>query len=232
MPLNEADIDAKIRAKFGNRSARTGGKCSVRRKFKAQSKSANQDDKRLLTQLKKLNVTQIPAIEEVNLFKDDGSVVHFTKPKVQAEIQSNTYIISGECETKKVEELIPQILPQLGSEHIEHLKNFAQQFKNMGMNNMGLNNMGGLSEDDVPQLVGEENFEQVAGRDEKNENEQPLASEQDAKVENNNENVENTNVVNESQPSNNQSQPDKEDNKDVNQSPQNLAPEPQQATDV
>jgi len=101
MPLNEADIDAKIRAKFGNRSARTGGKCSVRRKFKAQSKSANQDDKRLLTQLKKLNVTQIPAIEEVNLFKDDGSVIHFTKPKVQAEIQSNTYVISGECETKK-----------------------------------------------------------------------------------------------------------------------------------
>jgi len=140
---------------------------------------------------------------------------------------------------KKVEELIPQILPQLGSEHIEHLKNFAQQFKNMGMNNMGLNNMGGLSEDDVPQLVGEENFEQVAGRDEKNENEQPLASEQDAKVieNNNNENVENTNVSNESQPSNNESQQaDKEDNKDVIQSAQDktapLVPEPQEATDV
>ena len=115
-------IQAKIAAKFGNTSSRTGGRGSVRRKFKAPPKSSMQDDKRLQGQLKKLNVNPIPAIEEVNLFKDDNTVVHFTKPKVQAEISSNTYVISGQCETKKLEELIPQILPQLGREHIDSLK--------------------------------------------------------------------------------------------------------------
>lgn len=31
--------------------------------------------------LNKLNVRDIPAIEEVNLFKDDGMVIHFANPK-------------------------------------------------------------------------------------------------------------------------------------------------------
>lgn len=115
-------IQAKIKAKFGKASSQTGGRGSVRRKFKAPPKSSLQDDKRLQLQLKKLNVNPIPAIEEVNLFKDDNTVVHFTKPKVQAEIASNTYVISGQCETKKLEELIPSILPQLGREHIDSLK--------------------------------------------------------------------------------------------------------------
>ena len=32
--------------------------------------------------LKRLGVNNIPGIEEVNLFRDDGSVVHFKNPKV------------------------------------------------------------------------------------------------------------------------------------------------------
>ena len=44
------------------------------------------------------------------------------RPQVQAEISSNTYFIFGQSETKKIEELIPEILPQLGREHIDTLK--------------------------------------------------------------------------------------------------------------
>jgi len=101
MPQGKVDIQKKIQEKFGGHTSVIGGKGAVRRKFKATSKSSTQDDKRLHGQLKKLNVNVIPAIDEVNLFKDDGTVVHFTKPKVQAEITSNTYVISGHCETKK-----------------------------------------------------------------------------------------------------------------------------------
>ena len=32
--------------------------------------------------LKKISVNQIPGIEEVNMIKDDGSVMHFNNPKV------------------------------------------------------------------------------------------------------------------------------------------------------
>ena len=39
------------------------------------------DDKKLQASLKKLNVQPIQAIEEVNMFKSDGNVIHFAAPK-------------------------------------------------------------------------------------------------------------------------------------------------------
>lgn len=57
------------------------GKGSVRRKHKAVRKTATQDDKRLKSTLQKLNCRDIPAIEEVNLFRKDGQVIHFSNPK-------------------------------------------------------------------------------------------------------------------------------------------------------
>jgi NACalpha-BTF3-like transcription factor len=66
----------------------------VRRKKKAVHKTAGTDDKRLQNTLKRLGVNNIPGIEEVNLFRDDGSIVHFKNPKqVQASIGANTYVI-------------------------------------------------------------------------------------------------------------------------------------------
>lgn len=34
------------------------------------------------------------------MFKDSGEVIHFTNPKVQASLGSNTYAISGPSDTK------------------------------------------------------------------------------------------------------------------------------------
>ena len=79
---------------------RTGGKGSVRRKKKAIHKTTTTDDKRLQNTLKRLGVNNIPAIEEVNLFKDNGTVIHVNNPKVQASIAANTYVVSGHAETK------------------------------------------------------------------------------------------------------------------------------------
>ena len=61
-------------------SVRTGGKGSARRKHKAMHKGSAMDDKKLQATLKRLGVTPIPGIEEVNIFKDDD-VVHFVNPK-------------------------------------------------------------------------------------------------------------------------------------------------------
>ena len=44
-------------------------------------KTSGTDDKKLQTSLKKLNVQPIQAIEEVNMFKEDGNVIHFAAPK-------------------------------------------------------------------------------------------------------------------------------------------------------
>jgi hypothetical protein len=57
------------------------GKGTPRRKVKKVHKTAGVDDKKLQTALKKLNVQPIQAIEEVNMFKADGNVIHFAAPK-------------------------------------------------------------------------------------------------------------------------------------------------------
>jgi hypothetical protein len=57
------------------------GKGTPRRKVKKVHKNAGTDDKKLQTALKKLNVQPIQAIEEVNMFKSDGNVIHFSAPK-------------------------------------------------------------------------------------------------------------------------------------------------------
>lgn len=75
-----------IARRFGGKSTATGGKGTVRRKHKAVHKTATSDDKKLGSTLKKLGVTNIPAIEEVNIFTNDSKVIHFQNPKVQASI--------------------------------------------------------------------------------------------------------------------------------------------------
>jgi len=57
------------------------GKGTPRRKQKTKPKNSGVDDKKLQTALKKLNVQPIQAIEEVNMFKSDGNVIHFAAPK-------------------------------------------------------------------------------------------------------------------------------------------------------
>ena len=54
----------------------------MRRKIVRKTKpSAAQDDKKLQGALKKLNVQPISGVEEVNMFREDGNVLHFTAPK-------------------------------------------------------------------------------------------------------------------------------------------------------
>lgn len=57
------------------------GKGTPRRKVKRAPARSAGDDKKLQQSLKKLNVQPIQAIEEVNMFKSDGNVIHFAAPK-------------------------------------------------------------------------------------------------------------------------------------------------------
>ena len=78
MPFNPDKL-AQLQNKAA--TARTGGKGTVRRKTKKVRKNAVHDDKRLKSTLNRLKVRDIPAIEEVNLFKEDGGIIHFSNPK-------------------------------------------------------------------------------------------------------------------------------------------------------
>ena len=59
----------------------SSGKGTPRRKVKRAPARSGTDDKKLQQTLKKLNVQPIQAIEEVNMFKSDGNVIHFAAPK-------------------------------------------------------------------------------------------------------------------------------------------------------
>merc|ERR1711988_14356 len=146
---------AKLLSKIGD--VRTGGKGTVRRKKKTQHKTSAADDKQLQAQLKRLQVNNIPGIEEVNMFKEDGSVIHFSAPKVQASIAANTYVISGHAENKQLQELLPGIINQLGPDNLMNLKRIAESY-NAGAAASGGAAVGG--DDDVPDI--DENFEDVS----------------------------------------------------------------------
>merc|ERR1711871_1688481 len=138
-------------------TVRTGGKGTVRRKKKVVHRMNSTDEKRLQNTLKRLGINSIPAIEEVNLFMEDGEVIHFTNPKVQASIAANTYVIIGHAETKKLQDLFPGILNQADKSVLPSLKKIAEQYSNQG---------GEAADDDdddddeVPDLV--DNFEEAS----------------------------------------------------------------------
>ncbi|CAF0980724.1 unnamed protein product, partial [Adineta ricciae] len=125
---------------------------------------ASADDKKLQSSLKKLAANNIQGIEEVNMFKDNGEVIHFTNPKVQASLGSNTYAISGPSDTKSLQEMLPTIMSQMGISTDSGLASEAgrRKFGTRGDQSQPGNEQENAEADDeeVPDLV--ENFDEVS----------------------------------------------------------------------
>jgi len=139
---------------------RIGGKGTARRKKKVVHRTATTDDKKLQNSLKKLTVNPIPGIEEVNMIKDDGTVIHFNNPKVQASLAANTFAITGQAESKRIADMVPGILSQLRAENFSHLKQLASvQSVGTDLQNATIDE----DDDEVPELV--ENFDEAAKAD-------------------------------------------------------------------
>lgn len=144
----------KLFAKF---DSRIGGKGTQRRKMKAKPTgvAAATDDKKLSTQYKKMGLNQIGGIEEVNMFTEQNEVIHFKDPKVYGSLQSNTYAISGANEKKSLQEMLPKVISQLGSENLMSLRKVMEQAS------ASLPASGG---GDIPDLA-DTNFEDVSKAD-------------------------------------------------------------------
>jgi len=146
---------------------RIGGKGTARRKKKVVHKSNVTDDKKIQTALKKIGVSSISGIEEVNLIKDDGEVIHFNNPKVQACLQSNTFAITGHAETKQITDLLPSLLSQLRAENLTSaLRKLASsggtEAAQAGAAGDGVHAQptADVDDEDVPDLV--ENFDEAS----------------------------------------------------------------------
>ncbi|CAG8438487.1 16240_t:CDS:2 [Acaulospora morrowiae] len=145
---------------------RIGGKGTPRRKVKKVYKTAN-DDKKLQSTLKKLSVQNIPNIEEVNMFREDG---------MQASVHANTFAIYGTGEEKELTELVPGILNQLGPDSLASLRKLAESYQQFSAGSQGVSTETG-EDDDIPELV--ENFEATS---EKKDEEEATASSSEAKI--------------------------------------------------
>ncbi|XP_078574515.1 transcription factor BTF3 homolog 4-like isoform X1 [Branchiostoma floridae x Branchiostoma japonicum] len=133
---------------------RIGGKGSARRKRKVVHRTATTDDKKLQSSLKKLTVNNIPGIEEVNMIRDDGTVVHFNNPKVQASLAANTFAITGHAENKQLTEMLPGILNQLGADSLSNLKKLAESLPSQDFfSPFSAPTATAGEDDDVPELV-------------------------------------------------------------------------------
>uniref|UniRef100_A0A674CNJ9 Transcription factor BTF3 n=1 Tax=Salmo trutta TaxID=8032 RepID=A0A674CNJ9_SALTR len=138
---------------------RIGGKGTARRKKKVVHRTATADDKKLQSSLKKLSVNNISGIEEVNMIKDDGTVIHFNNPKVQASLSANTFAITGHAENKQLTEMLPGILSQLGADSFTSLRKLAERFPRQVLDNksMSISKPEYIKEEDeVPGIVSQD----------------------------------------------------------------------------
>ncbi|ORY27630.1 NAC domain-domain-containing protein [Naematelia encephala] len=151
---------------------RIGGKGTPRRKVVKKSVTASQgDDRKVQAALKKLSVQPIVGVEEVNMFKEDGNVIHFNRPQVQGAMNSNTLAVYGAGQTKELTELVPGILNQLGPDSLANLRRLAESYQSMtarqaaaaaaagGAGAATGESKEGEVDDEIPDLV--ENFDEA-----------------------------------------------------------------------
>lgn len=100
--MDAARLERLQALKSVSEQARIGGKGTARRKRKVVHKTAANDDKKLQATLKKLNLNTIASIEEVNMCRADGTMIHFKNPRVQASPQANLFAVSGLAENKSM----------------------------------------------------------------------------------------------------------------------------------
>ncbi|KAK8861237.1 nascent polypeptide-associated complex subunit beta [Kwoniella newhampshirensis] len=164
----DKDKLAKLQAQV-----RIGGKGTPRRKQVKKSVTASQgDDRKLQAALKKLGVQPITGVEEVNMFKEDGNVLHFGAPRVHAALPSNTLAVYGPGQTKELTELVPGILNQLGPDSLANLRRLAESYQSMTARQAAAAAAAGGADagekkegdDEIPDLV--ENFDEAEGGDE------------------------------------------------------------------
>ncbi|KAG8926313.1 Nascent polypeptide-associated complex subunit beta [Tulasnella sp. 419] len=151
---------AKLQAQAA--ANRLGGKGTMRRKVvKKTGAGGAQDDKKLQAALKKLNVQPITGVEEVNMFREDGNVLHFSAPRVHAALPANTLAVYGAGHVKELTDLVPGILNQLGPDSLASLRKLAEsyQLQQQGARaaaagaTVGEGATGEDDDDDVPDLV-------------------------------------------------------------------------------
>ena len=160
-PSNEIlEARKKFAEKFGGET-QIGGKGTQRRKHPVKHRAGKVEvDKKIETVAKKSQARKLNEITEVNIFKDDNTVIQFKKPSVEYSIKEKVSFVSGLHETKSLKEVFSSLLKQLGPKQLAFVKEASETLKAKDKDKDKI--------DEAPELV--EDFDAVAkgeGKDKK-----------------------------------------------------------------
>ena len=145
-------------AKFGD-NTQIGGKGTQRRKHQAKHRANKVEvDKKIEAVAKKSQARKLNEITEVNIFKDDNTVIQFKKPTIEYSFKEKVCFVSGIHETKNLKEVFTSLLKQLGPKQLAFVREASEDIKNKEKEKI----------EEAPELV--EDFETVAkgeGKDKK-----------------------------------------------------------------
>ncbi|EPQ29514.1 uncharacterized protein PFL1_06862 [Pseudozyma flocculosa PF-1] len=166
MVLNQEKL-AKLQA--AAQANRIGGKGTPRRKVQKKPRGpGGGEDTKLQAALKKLQVQPISGVEEVNMFKEDGNVLHFQKAQVHGLTNANTFAVYGQGADKELTELVPGILNQLGPDSLASLRKLAESYQAMNAQHAASQAAAGGADakdddDEVPDVV--DNFDEAGNKE-------------------------------------------------------------------
>ena len=145
--------------KFGD--TQIGGKGTQRRKKPAKHRQNKVEvDKKIEAVAKKAQSRKLNEITEVNIFKDDNTVIQFKKPTIEYSFKEKVSFVSGVHETKNLKDVFTSVIKQLGPKQLAFVKDASEEIKNKDKEKE--------KADEAPELV--EDFDAVAkgeGKDKK-----------------------------------------------------------------
>ncbi|XP_045698369.1 transcription factor BTF3-like [Phyllostomus hastatus] len=98
------------------------------------------------------------------MFTNQGTVIHFNNPKVQAFLAVNTFTIAGHAKIKQLTEMLPSILSQLGADSLISLRRLAEALPKQSVDGKAPLVTGEDDDDEVPDLV--EDFDEASKNEE------------------------------------------------------------------
>jgi nascent polypeptide-associated complex subunit beta len=131
-PVSSEILEArkKFAEQFGGDS-KIGGKGTQRRKHPVKHRTNKVEvDKKIEAVAKKAQARKLNEITEVNIFKDDNTVIQFKKPTIEYSFKEKVSFVSGIHETKSLKEVFTSLLKQLGPKQLAFVKENTDAFKN------------------------------------------------------------------------------------------------------
>ena len=171
-PSNEIlEARKKFAEKFGGET-QIGGKGTQRRKHPVKHRAGKVEvDKKIESVAKKSQARKLNEITEVNIFKDDNTVIQFKKPSVEYSFKEKVSFVSGLHETKNLKEVFSSLLKQLGPKQLAFVKEASESLKAKGKDKDKI--------DEAPELV--EDFDAVAKGEGKEKKKKKKAKKADGK---------------------------------------------------